>query len=66
MQTKQWSLGQGGRHSTAVAFKLRAPAAQVRISASPREIFSLDVAELIDSKDSAIKLNKFIEPIQYW
>ena len=55
-----------GRHSTAVVFKLRAPAAQVRISAFPRKIFSLDVAELIDSKDSAIKLNKLIEPIQYW
>jgi len=26
----------------------------------------LDVAELIDSKDSSIKLNKLIEPIQYW
>ena len=26
----------------------------------------LDDAELIDSKDSAIKLNKLIEPIQYW
>ena len=35
------------------------------------EIFSeifltlLDVAELMDSKDSAIKLNKLIEPVQY-
>ena len=58
-----------GRHSTAVALKLRAPVAQVRISAFPREIFSfslLDVAELIDSKDSAIRLDKLIEPIQYW
>ena len=26
----------------------------------------LDVAELIDSKDSSIKLNKLIELIQYW
>ena len=36
---------------------------------SEREDFSLsllDVAELIDSKDSAIKLNKLIDPIQYW
>ena len=56
----------GGRHSTAVAFKLRTPAARVQIFVFPRDIFSLDVAELIDSKDSAIKLNKLIEPIQYW
>ena len=58
----------GGRHSTAVAFKLRAPAARVRISAFPREIFLslLGVAGLIESKDSAIELNKLIEPIQYW
>ena len=26
----------------------------------------LDVAKLIDSKDSAIKFNKLIEPIQNW
>ena len=33
---------------------------------SERFFSLLDVAELIDSKDSAIKLNKLIEPIQYW
>ena len=45
----------GGRHSTAVALKLRAPEARVRISAFPRFFLILDVAELIDSKDSALK-----------
>ena len=36
------------------------------INYSLRDFSLLDVAELIDSKDSAIKLNKLIKPIQYW
>ena len=53
-----------GRHSTGVAFTLHAQPARVRITAL--ENFS-DVAVLIDSKDSVEKkLNKLIEPIQYW
>ena len=47
----------GGRHSTAVAFKLRAPAAQVRFSVMtfPRKkVFFLDVtARLTDSHCTA-------------
>jgi len=35
----------GGRHSTALAFKLRAPAARVRFSAFPR-LEILDVVEI--------------------
>ena len=55
-------LSKGGRHSTVVAFKLHNPAA-LGLNLSVSKIFSerflslslLDVAELMDSKDSAIK-----------
>ena len=66
----------GGRIAQWIAYLLLAPRPRVRISAFPRffsekndplgDFSPLDVAELIDSKDSAIKLNKLIEPIQYW
>ena len=56
-----------------LASRLAAPGSNLGVS----KIFSeknyplgdfslLDVAKLIDSKDSAIKLNKLIEPIQCW
>ena len=49
-----------GRHSTAVAFTLKALPA-------PEFFFrkNYDIADLIDSKDSARKINKLIEPIEY-
>ena len=51
-----------------LASRLAAPGSNLGVSKIFfREIFSLlDTAELIDSKkDSAIKLNKLIEPVQY-
>ena len=61
----------GGRIAQWIAYLLFPLRPRVQLSAYPRffsEIFIslLDVGELIDSKDSAIKLNKLIEPIQYW
>ena len=58
----------GGRIAQWIAYLLLTPQPRVRNSAFPRffqrELFSLlDVAKLIDSKDSAMKLNKLIEPI---
>ena len=54
-----------------VAFVLHnptAPGSNLGISKIFSEIFLslLDVAMLIESKDTAMKLIKLIEPIQYW
>ena len=51
-----------------LASRPAAPGSNLDISKIFSEMFLslLDVAELIDSKDSAIKLNKLIELIQYW
>ena len=49
---------EGGRHSPMVAFTLHAPLARVRITALEFFQKTSDVAVLIDSKDSATKLNK--------
>ena len=63
------SLGGSPYHSGGVqALRPGGPGSNLGVSKIFSEIFLslLDVAELIDSKDSAKKLNKLTEPIQYW
>ena len=52
------------RFKGAVAFVLHNPAAPGSNFGFPR--FLLDISVLTDSKNSTIRLNKLIEPIQYW
>ena len=55
-------------HSSVCTLKPSCLGSNLGVSKIFSDIFLslLDVAELIDSKDRAIKINKLMEPIQYW